>query len=177
MDLNYYASLNRVTPRIRRSQAVQIALPRSQRPSVALEAIIYYDPANTVSANMGAEHSDLEKRRYHKGMDELLSTGLPKNYVEPLYQELYGCTTMETGVNAAGGLLTLDTVCPQETLGLHKNDVRRMGSMGFDIKGAWFLELAKKRHLAIAAQAAFYKSRLGTNQSPGGASVGVGVNL
>ena len=149
IDLKYYESLVKVTPRIRSSRKVVLGLIEEGRVA-PLDAIVYFDPANTVSANMGSRHTDAEKLKYIKGMDELLSMGTPPDHVDRIFQELYTGKTKETGVNAAGGLLTLGMICPQEKLGLRKDDMRRMGSMGFDLSVATRLEDWKRAGMAAA---------------------------
>jgi hypothetical protein len=152
IDLDYYDALNTHAPRLRTCQAVTIRLQISADGQVApVAAIVYYDPANTVSANMGATHTNAEKLKYFKGLDELLSMGAPNYILERVYQELYGSKVKGVGVNAAGGLLSLDMICPKGTLGIHKDDQRRIGSMGYDIKGARDLEMAKVKALMEAA--------------------------
>ncbi|EPE29379.1 hypothetical protein GLAREA_00539 [Glarea lozoyensis ATCC 20868] len=141
IDLDYYDALNMHAPRLRTCQPVMIILPGVRVDP--LEAIVYYDPANIVSANMGAKHTNAEKLKYFKGLDELLSMGVPDYILERVYQELYGRNIKDVGVNAAGGLLSMDMICPEDTLKLHKDDQRRIGSMGYDIKGAKNLEVAK----------------------------------
>ncbi|EHL03498.1 hypothetical protein M7I_0443 [Glarea lozoyensis 74030] len=52
---------------------------------------------------MGAKHTNAEKLKYFKGLDELLSMGVPDYILERVYQELYGRNIKDVGVNAAGG--------------------------------------------------------------------------
>jgi hypothetical protein len=105
-----------------------------------IKAIVYHDPLNTVSANMGATHSKSEKMKYIKGIEELLSFGAPRFVLEQVYSELYCGKSPETGTNAVNGLLTMDMFCNRKTLKLHKDDPRRVGTFGYDVAGARHLE-------------------------------------
>jgi hypothetical protein len=143
-ELDYFDALNAVSPRIRKEQEVRItsiAIP----PQVAtLKTIVYIDPLNIHSANMGAKHTNLEKMKYFKGMDELLSFGAPRWAIEKVYQELYCGKSKETGVEEAGGLFTMDMFCNRKTLGLHKDDPRRVGTLGYCVTGARNLLIARQ---------------------------------
>jgi hypothetical protein len=146
------------------------------RRTVPLEVITYYDPANAISANIGVNHSKAERLKYLKGMDELLSMGLPEWAIENIFQELYGGKAKGTGVNAAGGLLTMDMICSQATLGLHKDDYRRIGTMGFDLQGAKNLELVKKNAAVRAAKKKYMRSKLVQVQTAGKGSSALAID-